>query len=186
MVNAVPGKRATFRGQLFLNLRPRPSFFYGTAADSDRLDQAAFIKLTNRRNLDRRFRRSRLCDLLGVVRRDLEFLPLRPYHGYDLGMIRPESRIQAQYMIGRTREEGRPMAIEALCNAVKSPPASSTAEPSKVEIHRKGSMVGINMTPRANSRTVRPLEIRAMNMPKNGHQEIRQPAYHETTEQPLP
>ena len=39
-------------------------------------------------------------------------------------------------------------------------------------IHKKVKPVGTSSTPMANSRTVRPREIRAINMPTNGDQEI--------------
>ena len=48
------------------------------------------------------------------------------------------------------------------------------AAPPKTDIHRNDSRVGISITPMTNSRTVRPLEMRAMNIPTNGDQEIHQ------------
>ena len=50
-----------------------------------------------------------------------------------------------------------------------------SAVPPKTDIHRKLSSDGTITTPRISSRTVRPLETRAMNMPTNGDHEIHQP-----------
>ena len=61
---------------------------------------------------------------------------------------------------------------------VKSMPlktASYRAVPPMIVNHRKVSAVGTSRTPVMNSRTVRPLEIRAMNTPTKGDQEIHQP-----------
>ena len=41
--------------------------------------------------------------------------------------------------------------------------------------HAKLKPAGANSTPNTNSRSVRPREMRAMNMPTNGDQEIHQP-----------
>ncbi len=41
--------------------------------------------------------------------------------------------------------------------------------------HRDPISVGASRTPKTNSRTVRPREMRAMNMPTNGAQLIHQP-----------
>ncbi len=49
------------------------------------------------------------------------------------------------------------------------------AVPPKTDIHSAESRVGKTMTPRISSRTERPLEMRAMNMPTKGDQEIHQP-----------
>src|SRR5699024_12569868 len=48
------------------------------------------------------------------------------------------------------------------------------ALPPSTENHRKVTSVGTSNTPETNSRTVRPREIRAMNTPTNGDQEIHQ------------
>ncbi|MNC67623.1 hypothetical protein D3C75_1181330 [compost metagenome] len=48
------------------------------------------------------------------------------------------------------------------------------AELPKTVIHRKVKAVGTSSTPMTNSRTVRPREMRAMNMPTNGDQAIHQ------------
>ncbi len=45
----------------------------------------------------------------------------------------------------------------------------------KTVIHRKVNSTGTSRTPVTNSRMVRPREIRAMNMPTKGDQEIHQP-----------
>ena len=42
-------------------------------------------------------------------------------------------------------------------------------------IQKKVKTVGTSNTPSTNSRTVRPREMRAMNMPTNGDHEIHQP-----------
>src|SRR5690606_18821923 len=42
-------------------------------------------------------------------------------------------------------------------------------------IHRNVTIVGTNRTPLTNPRTLRPYEMRAMNMPTNGDHEIHQP-----------
>src|SRR5574344_275658 len=44
-------------------------------------------------------------------------------------------------------------------------------------IHKRLKAVGTNRTPRINSRRVRPREMRAMNRPTNGDQEIHQAQY---------
>ena len=49
------------------------------------------------------------------------------------------------------------------------------AEPPKIASHRKAIEVGTNIAPNMNSRMVRPREMRAMNMPTKGAQEIHQP-----------
>ena len=49
------------------------------------------------------------------------------------------------------------------------------AVPPNTDIHRKESNDGTATTPTIISRTDRPLEMRAMNMPTNGDQEIHQP-----------
>ena len=49
------------------------------------------------------------------------------------------------------------------------------AVPPMTENHRAVIMVGTSMTPRMNSRMVRPREIRAMNTPTKGDQLIHQP-----------
>jgi hypothetical protein len=51
---------------------------------------------------------------------------------------------------------------------------SDSAEPPNTDIQTNDRIVGMIITPRMNSRTVRPLEILAMNMPTNGDQEIHQ------------
>ena len=48
------------------------------------------------------------------------------------------------------------------------------AELPKTVIQRKVKAVGTSSTPMMNSRTVRPREIRAMNIPTNGDQAIHQ------------
>ena len=50
--------------------------------------------------------------------------------------------------------------------------ACSRATPPKTDIHRALARVGSNRTAIKNSRTVRPREMRAMNMPTKGDQEI--------------
>src|SRR5699024_12924 len=62
--------------------------------------------------------------------------------------------------------------------SVKSTPLSTdsySAVPPMMVNHRKVSEVGTSSTPVMNSRTVRPLEMRAMNTPTKGDQEIHQP-----------
>ena len=61
--------------------------------------------------------------------------------------------------------------------ARSAPPPSSRfrAVPPNTDIHRKESNVGAATTPRIISRTDRPFEMRAMNMPTNGDQEIHHP-----------
>ena len=48
-------------------------------------------------------------------------------------------------------------------------------EPPKTENQKKHSTDGMKITPSSSSRTERPLEIRATNMPTNGDQEIHHP-----------
>ena len=61
---------------------------------------------------------------------------------------------------------------------VKSTPSRTalySAVPPMIVNHRNVSAVGTSSTPVMNSRTVRPLEMRAMNTPTKGDQEIHQP-----------
>ena len=52
--------------------------------------------------------------------------------------------------------------------------SSPKADPPKTDIQKKVIRVGTKSTPRTNSRTVRPFETRAMNMPTKGDQAIHQ------------
>src|SRR6056297_1210157 len=65
------------------------------------------------------------------------------------------------------------------CTAVARPPGpkrSTQSAPSpNTVIHANVTNVGTSSTPRMNSRTVRPLLTRAMNIPTNGDQAIHQP-----------
>ena len=69
--------------------------------------------------------------------------------------------------------------LGALQTAATSVPAVSSstnsADPPKVAIQKKENSDGRNRTPSTNSRTVRPFEMRAMNIPTNGDHEIHQP-----------
>ena len=49
---------------------------------------------------------------------------------------------------------------------------SDNAEPPNTDIQTNDSSVGMIITPSTNSLTVRPLEIRAINIPTKGDQEI--------------
>ncbi|MNV60922.1 hypothetical protein D3C71_1534070 [compost metagenome] len=92
---------------------------------------------------------------------------------------RATARVEVMAVPGRYSRKWNRAVDRSACTASEmAPPAMPRSRPMaelpKTVIHRKVKAVGTSSTPMTNSRTVRPREMRAMNMPTNGDQAIHQ------------
>ena len=89
------------------------------------------------------------------------------------------ARVEVIAAPGRFSRKWKMAVDRSVCTACEIAPAAwpmsrlMAVFPNTV-IHRKVKPVGTSSTPMMNCRTVRPREIRAMNMPTNGDQAIHQ------------
>ncbi|MNE79493.1 hypothetical protein D3C80_1759840 [compost metagenome] len=92
---------------------------------------------------------------------------------------RAMARVEVIAVPGRYSKKWKRAVDRSVCTASEMAPAATPrsrlmAELPKTVIHRKVKAEGTSNTPIRNSRTVRPREMRAMNMPTNGDQAIHQ------------
>ncbi len=92
---------------------------------------------------------------------------------------RAMARVEVTAVPGRYSRNLNRAVDKSVCTAFEMAPAACAmsklmAVLPKTVIHRKVKPDGTNSTPIRNSRTVRPREMRAMNMPTNGDQAIHQ------------